>query len=442
MESTLAKNFPWTAGLARLIWPEGASRRKRWVVVAAVILLLVALHTSWTAIASARLNRVTQRVGNRWASMALSSLAPPEVEDRDNAARPVRAAGELLELPEPVVGRRVAVRAYGSFEAKELRPGEHESVRVTIADNDLTLRVLDEAIDRPSSNWGVRYAQGVSAEIPDLGRILDLAKLNAAAGRLALRDGRTDELLRAVRRGVAIERSLSREPLTIIQLVAASVQRYHVALLREWLDRGDVDPAGLTSLADLWSDRRSGSALEAALANEAKGMVAVMQANPSAAVEHLGPVLRPVVIDNLRAYLERMESVAVCATQPRHERDPSCSDRRDVDAFGPYHFLARIMVLDFAATFERIDVADARAALTLVAIALERHRLRYDGYPESLAALAPEWLESVPADPLTGGSFEYGRTAAGYRLTTGAPVDELFTNSPRHDPVLSWTVER
>ena len=106
MESTLDKNFPWTAGAARLIWPEGPARRKRWVVVATIILLLVLAHTLWTAIASARLNRVTDRLGERWGSMALSTLAPPEVDDRYNAAKPVRAAGELLHLPAPVVGKR------------------------------------------------------------------------------------------------------------------------------------------------------------------------------------------------------------------------------------------------------------------------------------------------------------------------------------------------
>jgi len=447
MESSLTKNFPWTAGLARLIWPEGPARRKRWVVAAAVLLLLVAGHTVWTTIASARLSRVTERVGERWGTMSLSTLAPPAVEDRDNAARPVSAASELLQLPQPLVGRRLPVRAYGSYDSRELRPDELGTVRTTVADNALTLRVLDEAIERPAANWGVRYAQGVEAEGPDLLRILDLAKLNVTAGRLALHDGRTEEVLRAIRRGAAIERSLAREPLTIIQLVGASVQRYHTALLREWLAGGEVDSVALASMADLWSDRDAGYALEPALANEAKGMAAVIldgraESGLSAIVDLSALVIRPVVIDNVRAYLERMERVVTCATQPRHERDPSCADRRDVEAFGPYHFLARMMVLDFAATLDRIDVADSRTALATVAIALERHRLRHDSYPETLAALAPEWLESAPVDPLTGDLFAYRRTDRGYDLATTAPQDELLSSAPRHDAVLNWTVER
>lgn len=45
--------------------------------------------------------------------------------------------------------------------------------------------------------------------------------------------------------------------------------------------------------------------------------------------------------------------------------------------------------------------------LAIVAIALERHRLRHGQYPETLDALAPEFLGELPPDPADGQSLRY-----------------------------------
>lgn len=60
--------------------------------------------------------------------------------------------------------------------------------------------------------------------------------------------------------------------------------------------------------------------------------------------------------------------------------------------------------------------AQAFTQLAAVACALERHRLARGRYPESLAALAPEF-GPLPPDPMSGQPFRYERTADGrFRL--------------------------
>ena len=54
--------------------------------------------------------------------------------------------------------------------------------------------------------------------------------------------------------------------------------------------------------------------------------------------------------------------------------------------------------------------------LAIAACALERQRLARGSYPESLAALAPEF-GPLPPDPMSGQTFRYERTADGrFRL--------------------------
>lgn len=57
--------------------------------------------------------------------------------------------------------------------------------------------------------------------------------------------------------------------------------------------------------------------------------------------------------------------------------------------------------------------AQAFTQLAIAACALERHRLARGSYPESLAALAPEF-GPLPPDPMNGQPFRYERTADGY----------------------------
>jgi hypothetical protein len=49
--------------------------------------------------------------------------------------------------------------------------------------------------------------------------------------------------------------------------------------------------------------------------------------------------------------------------------------------------------------------------LSVTACALERYRLRHGGYPETLDVLAPEFLTSIPLDPILGQPLRYTREA-------------------------------
>ena len=48
-----------------------------------------------------------------------------------------------------------------------------------------------------------------------------------------------------------------------------------------------------------------------------------------------------------------------------------------------------------------------------VAIALERYRLAHGEYPESLDALAPQFMEKIPHDIINGQPLHYRRTDDG-----------------------------
>ena len=57
--------------------------------------------------------------------------------------------------------------------------------------------------------------------------------------------------------------------------------------------------------------------------------------------------------------------------------------------------------------------AETERSLVLTAIALTRYALRHGGLPESLSALVPQFLPSVPADYMDGQPLRFRREPGG-----------------------------
>jgi type II secretory pathway pseudopilin PulG len=83
------------------------------------------------------------------------------------------------------------------------------------------------------------------------------------------------------------------------------------------------------------------------------------------------------------------------------------------DHFRPYSWVAAIASPNFARAFQTVAENQTRADEALIACALERYRLAYGQYPETLAALAPQFLKKIPGDIINGQPLKYRRTADG-----------------------------
>jgi hypothetical protein len=72
-------------------------------------------------------------------------------------------------------------------------------------------------------------------------------------------------------------------------------------------------------------------------------------------------------------------------------------------------------------------VTDLWRRLAFVAVALERYRLGYGHYPETLDELVPGLIEELPQDPISGQPLCYRRQSE----TTFALASDWF-NAPAH----------
>jgi hypothetical protein len=92
--------------------------------------------------------------------------------------------------------------------------------------------------------------------------------------------------------------------------------------------------------------------------------------------------------------------------------------RKSVDAVSSLRATAgnlfvRLLLPELGKYAQRSAYGQTSVNLARVAIALERYRLAQGNFPESLDALAPQFLEKIPHDIINGEPLHYRKTAAG-----------------------------
>ncbi len=87
------------------------------------------------------------------------------------------------------------------------------------------------------------------------------------------------------------------------------------------------------------------------------------------------------------------------------------------------HFLrhrSRILVAMTVPAWVRLKEeetkTEARLAEAQIAFALTLHKVEHGEYPDSLDALAPDFLDQVPLDPFTSQPLEYARDGEGFLI--------------------------
>jgi len=79
----------------------------------------------------------------------------------------------------------------------------------------------------------------------------------------------------------------------------------------------------------------------------------------------------------------------------------------------PYNILARMIFPAISASAKKYAREQSSIDLARVAITLERYRLAHGEFPESLDALAPQFMEKIPHDVIGGQPLHYRRTDDG-----------------------------
>ena len=79
----------------------------------------------------------------------------------------------------------------------------------------------------------------------------------------------------------------------------------------------------------------------------------------------------------------------------------------------PFNVIEGMFIPALSGAVRKFALGQVNVYLARVACALERYRIAHGSYPESLALLAPQWMETIPHDVINGQPLHYERTPDG-----------------------------
>lgn len=244
---------------------------RRWSVVAllgvAVPLLLVVVALGLRFHGSGQLARSESRFIEEVGLLDPRAYAPPPVSGAENAATVLVAGAEALILSSKdqlVIGKLLNTRHDRWSEE------ERGAARGLIARSGAALALLHRAQDLPKSNYGISRDDGLEVSLPPLSALSLSARLLDLQGRLALTEGRGEQMLRCYETLGRLAASLEQERILQPLRIGVDAERRQLALARELLGAGAPDTlvldrleAGLSSV-DLIDAYRADMASSAA----------------------------------------------------------------------------------------------------------------------------------------------------------------------------------
>jgi hypothetical protein len=318
-------------------------------------------------------------------------------------------------------------------------------VLLALSKYDAVLEELRAASQLPASRFPLTYDNESPAAIllPHLAPLKICALCLRLRSAAELQNGQSDKALDDVRLGLQLAGKIRTEPFTISQLVRLAMVQIMLQPVWEglaghrWSDAQLAALEGELARFDFAADYQRCMRGELAMVStETERLrrhpedLGDSSGEPSAEGDYYGPKLPGGFLAWLipagwfyqnefrcaRMMLEDYVPVADVAQgtfSPGMVRRCKASVAAVFKSPSPFNVLERLVLPELYKAARRFAYGQASVNLARTAIALERYRLAHGEFPESLDALAPQFIAKVPHDVIGGQPLKYRREANG-----------------------------
>ena len=291
---------------------------------------------------------------------------------------------------------------------------------------------LYAASERPGAVYTVHPERDLNAEMVLWGVMKNMAQAALVRSLANLEAGNSPEALADVRFLFRLGDTLRNEPLLITHMVRIAILNIALQPVRQglaqhrWSDEQLKELQNILLADDQLADYGRMMRGERAFGNELFGQY--LEGNfgslggQNDGFKFLG-IFSPrgllyqnqIVVNRMH---EQFSLRAVDATAHRVYPE-RCSTNAILAALGhrtPYNILSWMLIPALQKTVPRSGYTQNTFDQAAIVCALERHRLALGNYPETLAALAPQFIEKIPNDVIGGQPLKYRRTDNGQFL--------------------------
>jgi hypothetical protein len=309
-------------------------------------------------------------------------------------------------------------------------------VLLALSKFDSAVEELRQASRRPYANVPLNYEEGFNTGgtllpyLAALKRCTQLLQLRAIA---ELADGQNAEALDDVKLLLYLDNSIRNSPFLISGLVRMAMLQYTLQSIWEglaqhkWSDEQlvvlDAELAQIDFLADYEFTMRGERAFAiASFENQRRTRESIsgfvtLQGNSELVTNKL-TLMPSAYFDQNELTFARMHQQWILPLVDTNSRtvSPAALQRAEnsvqagLKHYSPYKVQALMLFPAIGNAVKKFAAVQASIDLARVACALERYRLAHAQYPETLDALAPQFIEKLPHDIINGQPLRYRRT--------------------------------
>ncbi|MBN8249493.1 MAG: hypothetical protein J0L84_18865 [Verrucomicrobia bacterium] len=347
--------------------------------------------------------------------------------DHENLATPLLEAGmkfrfDSMDPNLPLLGRFRA-----DPDDSPWPPHVLHAARECLRRNSIAVYRLHTALERPKSRYPINLTQGYQEKFSHLGNVSDAGKALALEACVAAEDNRPDKAVNAILLAQHLADTLEAEPAYASYRSAMTIRWHSLHAAEFLLRRCELSPTNLLRLQERLLASAASTSPERGIAGDMVNWLdwAGQKITPrdlDAFGTKQGAVLSlywrvGLKHRDLRLGIRYFDDMLAALRLPADQR--AAAGRGIEDEFGQrlshgLHPLAFMMLTAGSriACRHATDLTRLRAAAT--ACAIERFRQSEGHLPESLEALVPAFMTSVPTDAFTGRSLSYRRLDRGF----------------------------
>ena len=306
-------------------------------------------------------------------------------------------------------------------------------------------QLLRAAAARPQARFWINYEDGFSALLPHLAKMKSTAAYLSLHAVASLKADENLTALEDVKLSFRLAEAVHSEPFLISYLVRIALLQITLQPVLEGLadhqwtatelaviesELGRLDLLADYHLAMRGERAFSLWAVDYVRRRGAQGFNELGGMEESASAPAHGDLLGKTLgtasfalipsgwFDQNKLSLARMQANYILPLVNREQRLVSPATARQTQALiedrsplpAPYDLFSRMLLPALTRTAEKAAWAQTSVDLARVAIALERYRLAHGKYPETLDALAPQFMAKLPHDVINGQPLKYRRT--------------------------------
>ena len=319
-----------------------------------------------------------------------------------------------------------------------------QAVLLALSKYDSAIEELRQASRLPYSRYPLEYDKAdpsgiLLPHLPDLKRCSQVLQLRAVA---ELQNGETEKALDDVKLSLRLADSIHTEPFLVSQLVRVAI--LHITLQpvyeglaeHKWADTQlaelDSELAKLDFPADYELSMRCERASDigiieyfrhARMSQKKADILYSIRHNEygittgGLVVFYFGPDgwqdQSELKICQLMQHYFSVANVDLQTISPTSARDADARVNVENEHSTPFNLMERLLLPGLGAAAKRFAYSQNSVNLARLAIALERYHLAHGEYPETLNALAPQFIKKLPHDIVNGQPLHYRRTSDG-----------------------------